>query len=166
MALLKYFKLKKFPLPDQEGPLSAHVSTKGANEEVSSILNDDQSNKHSSYFKATPEQKAVLGRYAAEIRIVNSITLVTNSSGSSGSSFIVQLVSSIATCGGRSHVSTGHPSLYEIVMLSYTPDRETFPVKEVSSCNHESFPPRKFCRIRYSLHNHIYRCLLTRVSIW
>ena len=76
MALLKYFKLKKSPLPDPEGPLSAHVSTKyieGANEEVSSILNDDQSNKRSSYFKATPEQKAVIGRYAAESGIVNSI---------------------------------------------------------------------------------------------
>ena len=38
MALLKYLKLKKFPLPDPEEPLSAHVSTKcieGANEKVS-----------------------------------------------------------------------------------------------------------------------------------
>ena len=76
MALLKYFKLKRSPLPDPEGPLSAHVSKKcieGANEEVSPILNDDQSNKRSSYFKATPKQKAVIGRYAAESGIVNSI---------------------------------------------------------------------------------------------
>ena len=74
MALLKYLKLKKSPLPDSEGPLSAHVTTKcieGANKEVSSILNDDQSNKRSSYFKITPEQKAVIGRYAAESGIVN-----------------------------------------------------------------------------------------------
>ena len=76
MALLKYLKLKKSPLPDLEGPLSTHVSTKcieGTNEEVSSILNDDQSNKCSSYFKATPKQKAVIGRYAAKSGIVNSI---------------------------------------------------------------------------------------------
>ena len=41
MALLKYLKLKKSPLPDPEGPLSAHVSTEcieGANEKVSSRL--------------------------------------------------------------------------------------------------------------------------------
>ena len=44
MALLKYFKVKRSPLPDPDGPLSAHVSTeciKGANEEVSLTLNDD-----------------------------------------------------------------------------------------------------------------------------
>ena len=47
--------------------------------------------------------------------------------------------------GGRSRISAGRPSLYEIVVLiSYTPDRKTFPVKGVSSCNRESFPPRKF----------------------
>ena len=49
MALLKYFKAKKSPLPDPEGPLSAHVSiecTEGANEEVLSILHDSQLNKH------------------------------------------------------------------------------------------------------------------------
>ena len=63
MALLKYFKLKKSLLPDPEGPLCTHVSTsciEGANKEVSLILNDDQSNKHSPYLKATPEQKAVI----------------------------------------------------------------------------------------------------------
>ena len=76
MALLNYFKLKKSPLPDPEGPLSDHISTKcieGANEEVTSILNDHQSIKRSPYFKATQEQKAVIGRYAAENGIVNSI---------------------------------------------------------------------------------------------
>ena len=40
---------------------------------------------------------------------------------------------------GRSRVSEGRPSLYEIVVLSNIPDRETFPVKGVSSCNRESF---------------------------
>ena len=47
MALLKYFKVKRSPLPDPDGPLSAHISTeciKGANEEVALILNDDHSN--------------------------------------------------------------------------------------------------------------------------
>lgn len=76
MALLKYFKVKKSPLPDPEGPLSERVSTeciKGANDEVSLILNGDQPNKRSPYLKATPEQKAVIGRYAAENGIVNSI---------------------------------------------------------------------------------------------
>ena len=39
------FKVKKSPLPDPEGPLSADVIIEGANEEVSSILNDNQLNK-------------------------------------------------------------------------------------------------------------------------
>ena len=66
-------------MPDPEGSLSAHISTEcieEANQEVSSILNqmeDDRSNKHSPYLKATPEQKAVIGRYAAENGIVNLI---------------------------------------------------------------------------------------------
>ena len=50
---------------------------------------------------------------------------------------------------GRLRVSAGRASLYEIVALSYTPDRETFPAKGVLSCNRKSFPPRKFCCIRY-----------------
>ena len=80
MALLKYFILKRSPLPDPEGPSSAHVSTKcikGANKEVSSILNDNQSNKRLPYLKATPEQKAVIGRYAAINGKVNSIRAST-----------------------------------------------------------------------------------------
>ena len=76
MALLKYLKSKKSPLPDPEGPLSVHVIgqfIEGANEVIRVTLNDKQSTKRSSYLKATPEQKVVIGRYAAENGIVNSI---------------------------------------------------------------------------------------------
>ena len=49
MALLKYLLNEEVSLPNPEGPLNADVSIecmKGANKEVSSILNDYQSNKH------------------------------------------------------------------------------------------------------------------------
>ena len=45
MALLKYFKMMKSPLPDLEGPLSTHVTIEGANKEIMLILNDNQLNK-------------------------------------------------------------------------------------------------------------------------
>ena len=77
MALLKYLKVKKkLLLPDPEGLLSAHISTeyiKEANQEVANLNESDQPNKRSPYLKATPEQKAIIGRYAAENGIVNSI---------------------------------------------------------------------------------------------
>ena len=53
-----------------------HVSTeciKRTNEEVSSIPNDNQSNKRSPYLKAIPEQKAAIGRYPAENEVVTLI---------------------------------------------------------------------------------------------
>ena len=57
MALLKYFKSKKSPLPDPKGPLSTNVSAQfieGANKEVKVMLNDEQPTKCSLYLKATP----------------------------------------------------------------------------------------------------------------
>jgi len=72
MALLKYFKLKKPTLPDPEGPLSARVSSdciREANKEVSEALKG----KRAPYIKATQDQKAVVGKYAAGHGVVNAM---------------------------------------------------------------------------------------------
>ena len=72
MALLKYFKLNKHSLPDPEGPLSAHVSSDciiEASKEVSVALKV----KRAPYIKATQDQKAVMGKYAAAHGVVNTI---------------------------------------------------------------------------------------------
>jgi len=78
MVLLKYLKVKKKPhegcLPDPEGPLSRYLSIdaiREANKEVSSLVSKEAS-KRMPYLEATPEQKAIIGKYAAENGIVNS----------------------------------------------------------------------------------------------
>ena len=79
MALLRYLKVKKKShedcLPDPEGPLSGYLSSdaiREANKEVSSLVSKEAS-KCMPYLKATPEQKAIIGKYTAENGIVNSI---------------------------------------------------------------------------------------------
>jgi len=76
MALLKYLKVKKKLhedcLPDPEGPLSGYLSSDAVREEVSSLVLKEAS-KRMPYLKATPEQRATTGKYAAENGIVNSI---------------------------------------------------------------------------------------------
>ena len=55
-----------------EGPLSAHVSSdciREANKKVSVALKV----KHAPYIKATQDQKAVVGKYAAAHGVVNAI---------------------------------------------------------------------------------------------
>ena len=59
-------------LPDLEGPLSSHISSdciREVNKEVSSALKE----KRAPYIKATQDQKAVIGRYAADHGVVNAI---------------------------------------------------------------------------------------------
>ena len=79
MALLKYLKVKKNTheesLSDPEGPLSEYLSSEAireANKEVKLVVSKESS-KRSPYLKATPEQKAIIGKYAAENGIVKSI---------------------------------------------------------------------------------------------
>ena len=72
MALLRYFKLKKSTLSDPEGPLSARISSdciRETNKEVSSALKE----KRSPYIKVTQDQKAVVGKYAADHGVINAI---------------------------------------------------------------------------------------------
>jgi len=79
MALLKYLKVKKKThkesLPDPEGLLSEHLSSeaiKETNKEVKLVVLKESS-KRLPYLKATPEQKAIIGKYTAENAIVKSI---------------------------------------------------------------------------------------------
>ena len=78
MALLKYCKIDKchsdLPLPDPCGPLNQQLSVTAieeANKEVTEVLCD--TSKHQTYLKVSPEQQAIIARYAANHRIVNAI---------------------------------------------------------------------------------------------
>ena len=76
MALLKYFKIEKRgpPLPDPSGSLNQHLSSSAieeANKEVTAVLGDPA--KRHPYLKISPEQKAIIARYAVNHGIVNGV---------------------------------------------------------------------------------------------
>ena len=84
MALSKYFncinRSSKTPLPNPESFFSRGVNRaaiEAANEEVLKVhtegLGAKRSRKRLSYLKATPAQKALVGKYAAEHSVMNSI---------------------------------------------------------------------------------------------
>ena len=82
MALLKYFKCKghvngkDFPLRDPEGPLSSEIASdaiREANKEVQKLLLVEGRTTRSPYLRATPDQKAIVAKYASENGIVRSI---------------------------------------------------------------------------------------------
>ena len=77
MALLKYFKIEKrgLPLPNPSGSLNQQLSSTAieeANKEVTAVLCTDPA-KRQPYLKISPEQKAIIARYAANHGIVNAI---------------------------------------------------------------------------------------------
>ena len=66
------------PLPNPNGSLSKVVDREvieAANEEVMALLKADKGvkTKRSPYLKATPTQKALVARYAAENGVANAI---------------------------------------------------------------------------------------------
>ena len=74
MALFKYFKREK-NLPDPQGPLSEAVpstSIEEANKEVKAELTEKCGKARAPYMVATSEQKAKVGKYAAENRLAPS----------------------------------------------------------------------------------------------
>ena len=81
MALLKYFtrvnSTSGTVLSNPESSLNRVVNRKAietANEEVTKIHSEGKGAKQQSpYHKATPAQKALVGKYAAEHRVMNSI---------------------------------------------------------------------------------------------
>ena len=71
MALFRYFKREKGNLPDPHGPLARSVpstSIAAANSEVSTAIDTASRNsgKRGHYEKYTPQQKAMIGKTAAE----------------------------------------------------------------------------------------------------
>ena len=77
MAILKYFKTDKrhsdLLLPDPCGPLNQQLcvtAIEEANKEVTEVLCD--TSKRKTYLKVSPAQKAIIARYAANHRIVNT----------------------------------------------------------------------------------------------
>ena len=72
MSLFKYFiclKSKDNDLPNPSGPLSEVVpstSIEEANKEVDAQLSKSSAKRHEGYMILTPEQKARVGKYAAE----------------------------------------------------------------------------------------------------
>ena len=79
MALFKYgFKRLREDsvLPDPHGELSKVLSTstiEEANKEVKDVLVREKGSRRLPYLKATPEKKAIIGKYAAEHGVVNAI---------------------------------------------------------------------------------------------
>ena len=79
-GLLKFFKPCRknscdLPLPDPNGVLKEKVDSSAieeANKEVSNVITDS-GGKRNPYLKLTPEQKATIGKYAAENGIVSAI---------------------------------------------------------------------------------------------
>ena len=76
MALLKYFKITKYdpPLPDPSGSLNQHLSSSAieeANKEVTAVLGDPA--KRHPYLQISPEQMAIIARYAVNHGIVNAV---------------------------------------------------------------------------------------------
>ena len=77
MVLLKYFKIEKraLPLPNPSGSLNQQLSSTAieeANKEVTAVLCTNPA-KCQPYLKISPEQRAIIERYAANHRIVNAI---------------------------------------------------------------------------------------------
>ena len=72
MALLKYFKVEKRspPLPNPSGSLNQQLSS-SAIEEITAILCDP--GKRHPYLKISPEQKAIIARYAANHGIIKAV---------------------------------------------------------------------------------------------
>ena len=75
-TLLNYFKVEKrgLPLPNPSGSLNQQLSSSAieeANKEVTAVLCDH--GKRHPYLKISPEQKAVIARYAANHGIVQAI---------------------------------------------------------------------------------------------
>ena len=87
-GLLRFFKPCRknpydLPLPDPSGSLSEKVDSsviEEANKEVTTII-ADVGGKLKPYLKLTPEQKATIGRYAAENGIVNAMSFQGRVSG-------------------------------------------------------------------------------------
>ena len=64
------------PLPDPQGSLSREMDSgtiKELNKEVESLVNSGTMGKRSPYLKVMAQQKAIIGKYAAEYDIVNAI---------------------------------------------------------------------------------------------
>ena len=64
------------PLPDPLGPLSKEMDSgtiRELNKEVESLVNSGTMGKRSPYLKVMAQQKAIIGKYAAEYGIVNAI---------------------------------------------------------------------------------------------
>ena len=76
MALYLYFK-KKENLPDPNGPLAQSVSLssiEAVNSNVRSVIESDMPpRKRGQYGKYTPEQKAMIGKRAAEHDVVAAV---------------------------------------------------------------------------------------------
>ena len=78
MALFRYFKREKGNLPDPHGPLARSVpstSIAAANSEVSTAIDTASRNsgKRGHYEKYTPQQKAMIGKTAAEHGVAASV---------------------------------------------------------------------------------------------
>ena len=76
MALLNYVKVEKHgpPLPNPSGSLNQQLSSSAieeANKEVTAVLCDP--GKRHPYLKISPEQKAIIARYAANNGIVKAV---------------------------------------------------------------------------------------------
>ena len=76
MALLKYFKIEKRGplLPDPSGSWNQRLSSSAieeANKEVKAVLGDPA--KRHPYLRISPEQKAIIARYAVNHGIVNTV---------------------------------------------------------------------------------------------
>ena len=76
MALLEYLKAKKKTheesLLNSKGPLNEHLSSEAIrklrNKEINLVVLKESS-KRLPYLKATPEQKAIIGKHAAENKV-------------------------------------------------------------------------------------------------
>ena len=71
-----YVDGKDFPLPGPEGPLSSEIASyaiRAANKEIQKLLPVERRMTRSPYLRATPDQKAIVAKYASENGIVSAI---------------------------------------------------------------------------------------------
>ena len=76
MALYRYFKASDTKLPDPRGPLSKEVPSTAiaaANGEVKHVVELQRGKTRGPYTKFTPEQKAEIGKRAAEHGVVATV---------------------------------------------------------------------------------------------
>ena len=76
MALYRYFKASDTKLPDPRGPLSKEVpltAIAAANGEVKHVVELQRGKTRGPYTKFTPEQKAEIGKRAAEHGVVATV---------------------------------------------------------------------------------------------